>query len=220
MAEHVQHPRVLRQRNHAIAVGALVEEPAGLLPAERIDREPHTALNHLRARVIAEQQVDVLCQPLLPPCRRVIACHHCAQRQQAGERLHDRRRQPIHPGGVRLQHRNIVVAVDHQARQPVGLGVHQPVEGRVANTVAQCDRLAKTRTQPVHVDLRRWVAIQQPRRDQAARIEHEGAESRAVVALNPNQVARRHLPILRLHQRARWRTPRASPPAAAVPGQG
>ena len=146
MAEYVQHPRVFRQRNHAIAVRALVEEPTGLLPAEGIYPEPHTALNHLRARVIAEQQLDVLCQPLLAPCRRVVACHHCTQRQQSSERFHDRRCQPIHPRGVRLQHHNVVVAVDHQARQPVGLGVHQPVEGRVANTVAQCRRLAQTCT--------------------------------------------------------------------------
>ena len=195
MAEHVQHARALRQGRHAVAVRPLIEVPAGLLPTHRIDREPHAAFHHFGGRIGAEQQRHALRQSLLAPRRGIIARHHGAQRQQSGERLDDQRRQPVHPGGVGLQHRDIVVAVDHQPGQAVGLGVHQAMKRRVAHALTQHDRLVQSLPQPVHVDVRCRIAIQQPRRDQAVRIEHEGAEPRAVVAFEAHQTARRHLPV-------------------------
>ena len=200
MAEHVQHARTLCQRRDAIAVRPLVEEPAGLLPASGStgNRTPPSTTS--ARRIGAEHQRHAFRQPFLPARRRVIARHHGTQRQQRGQCLDDQRRQPIHPGGIRLQHRDIVVAVDHQPGQTVRLGVHQAMERRVADTLAQLDRLAQARAQPGQVDLRRGVAVQQPRRDQAVRIEHEGAEPRAIVAFETHQPARRHLPIFRLHR--------------------
>ena len=200
VAEHVQHPRVLRQCRYAIAVWPLIEEPPGLLPLQRIDWEPHATLNHFGARIFAKQKRDLLGKPLLPTSAQVIPCHHRAQWQQTGQRFHNQRRQPIHRRRVRLHHRHFVVSIDHQARQPVSLGMHEPVERRIADALPQRDRLTESRLQPRHIDHRRRITIEQPRRDQTVRIEHERAEPGAIVALDPHQPARRHLPIFGLHR--------------------
>ena len=62
------------------------------------------------------------------------------------DRGFDVRAQPVDAGGATLRHYDIAVSIEHQARQSVGLAVHQPIPGFAIQALAQAQRDA----QPVH----------------------------------------------------------------------
>ena len=77
---------------------------------------------------------------------------------------------------------DVAVAVEHQAGQPVGLAVHQPVERRVVQPLAQRER----DLQAVH-DQRlarrmRGIATEDARADQRVRIDVGVAEELVAIA--------------------------------------
>ena len=63
------------------------------------------------------------------PRRAVVAQHDGLGAQQFAERLEDDRLEPRHAGGIRLHDENRPEPVDDEARQPVGLGMDEPVIG-------------------------------------------------------------------------------------------
>ena len=56
------------------------------------------------------------------------------------QRLEDHRLEPVHPGGVGLHDQHRAEPVDDQPGQAVGLGMDQPVIGRVEQPLAQLER--------------------------------------------------------------------------------
>src|SRR5271167_1314854 len=70
----------------------------------------------------------------------------------------------FHAGRPDLHDTGAAIAVDHQARQPVGLAVHQAIIGRSVQTLTQAQRATHALRKPRRV--RDLPCLQQPRTDQ------------------------------------------------------
>jgi hypothetical protein len=121
------------------------------------------------------QQPHLLRQALLRAGSTVVAGNHRTQRQFAGQRGGNLGQEQVHRGGVRLHHGDIAESVDNQARQLVRLGMHQAMERAVANARAQRHRCRDpyAHESRINGDLR--IMRQKAGRDQAVRVEGEGA---------------------------------------------
>ena len=128
----VEHARIFRQRRHPPPVLALIEEHAGLLSVQRIDRERDAVLDAAYA--------------VGRGARRLVAAHHPRRRREAFDLreaarrhlddrlgLHDFRERVVeldlallHPERRELHRAHVAVDVDDDARQRVALGVDEP----------------------------------------------------------------------------------------------
>ena len=182
MAERVEHGGPPREARDTGAVLALVEEPAGLLATQQVDREAQAVLLHHRAGGVAGEQARFPGEALEPAHRAVVARDDAARGGQRCQRLDDQRRGGLHSRGIRLQRDHIPVAVHDEAGQPVGLGMDQAVMGRVEQAVAQCQRLGQPGTEPGGVAGGIRVGRQAPRGNQRMGVEVPGAMPDAVIA--------------------------------------
>ena len=69
-------------------------------------------------------------QAFQAPRGAVVAQHDRLGRQQRAQSLDDERQQPLHPGGIGLNHQHRPEPVNDEPREAVRLGVHQAVIGR------------------------------------------------------------------------------------------
>ena len=144
VAERVQHRRAGGQAGHAIAVLALVEEPAGLLPAEQVHGEAEPALlrpHRLRRRRPSSGRTSCASpsRPRTAASLRATTTRGASRPRKASSSSGV---QPIHAGGVGLHGQRVAVAIDDQPWQPIRLGVDQAVEGRGVEALAQRQRAA------------------------------------------------------------------------------
>jgi hypothetical protein len=182
VAKHVEYPRTGGQPGHPVAVRALVEEEAGLLAVQGIDWKAHAAFHNL-----GREQAHLLRQVLQGSGGAVVSGNHGAQRQDLAQRCRDLRQQAVHSGRIGLRHSHITKAVHDQSRQPVGFGMDETVEWRVAKARPQLRRVGQAGMHPACVNRRRGIGIEQPCCDKAVRVEREGAESPALRALNADR---------------------------------
>lgn len=219
MAKQVEHPRACAEPRDPIAVQSLIEEEPGLLASEQVNREMHATLLNNRGSIVPMQQCHRFRQPLQPARSAIAAGHDSAPGHERQQHLDDGGQQPFHPGSVGLDYRHLAVAVDHQTRQPVGFRVYQPMERTVRYPGAQVLRIRKPRAQPSHVDHSFRIGVQDTCRNQAARIEHGGAETDTVITLDAHQYARRKRTIFRPHRNLVAEHPRRPRPQAPSPSR-
>ena len=197
MAEHIEHGSPRRETRHQVAVGPLIVEEARLLPAQRVHGERDATLHRLRARGVAVEHPHLLGQALMRPHCRIIARHDAAPWLEREQPVHDLGQQPVHARRVGLHHGHISVAVHDQARQPVRLGMHEPVMRAEAEARPQGRGAGKACRDERRVHGSGRIARHEARGDQAVRVEQERAVAPAAVALDPHGRARRPGPVLR-----------------------
>ena len=141
MAVDVQHRRAARQRGHEAAVVALVEEPAGFLPAGQVGEEADPVLGQFHRR--GEVALDVSTALSSPSSLRTALSLRSTIAAATGrfQRLQNRFAQPLHQRRVELHRQHIAESVDDKAGQPVRLGMDQPVKGCVEQPVAHSRQL-------------------------------------------------------------------------------
>src|ERR1700724_1996895 len=100
----------------------------------------------------------------------------------------NQRPEPSHARGVRLDGENPVKAVYHKARQPVGLGVDQPIIWRLEKPLAEPQRALDPASEEAAVDCTTAVAIEEAGGKEAVRVEHPDPER---AAIGPPQVDQR-----------------------------
>ena len=192
MGEHVQHPRPPRQPRGKGMVRALVIEEARLLPPRHI-RHVNRAIHRHRHRALhaAAQHRRLFRQPFQTPrpARPVLDDrHHPRHRPQGRDQ---RLQQHLGPCRIGLNHRHIPETVDHNARQTIRLGMHQPVKGRVEQPLPQRLRPCQTRGKPRLIHHRRRVTVQHPRYDLRFHIDGDKAEGPPLAILQHAQRAGR-----------------------------
>ena len=97
----------------------------------------------------------------------------------------------LQPDGVGLHHERVAETVHDETRQPVALGMNQPVEGRVMGPCAQVQRGLQLRAEPVVVDQGIRVPVQHPEPNARLHRGHAHAQRRAFRILENDQHARR-----------------------------
>ena len=114
VAEQVEHPATGAVACQPVAVGALVEEPAGLLAAGRRHREAQAALvDHQRLGQCAVQRLDAALEPLQGTQRAVVEQLDRARVDQIDQHGEQVLLHALHAGGADLHHQHVVVTVDH-----------------------------------------------------------------------------------------------------------
>ena len=147
----------------------LVEEGAGLLPAEDVEAHPDLALAQLeRPGLRPGHDALHLRQPLQLADPHVVPLHHRPEPERVDEHPGQPRLAAVGGRHERLDHRHVAVAVGHQPRQQIGLAVHQPDEALVPEAPrAERDRVGDPAGQELVVD-RHLVAGDEPERDLGA----------------------------------------------------
>ena len=113
-----------RQARREGAVGAMVEKPAGLLPAQHVDPEADAVfLDFHPARQFAAADPRVFLQALQLAQAGGVLQHDGAGREAFFQGGEDHRLQPLHAKGVGLQRQHVAEAIHHQARQAVAFAV-------------------------------------------------------------------------------------------------
>ncbi len=180
VAETVEHPAVRVTRGR-LAVLALIEEQAGLLPAPRIDGVGDAGfVDADRLRHDAVQHLDLLLEAFERADFRIVAREDAFRAGHLGEQPDQRRRQAIHPLRQGLHHEIVAVAIDDQRRQQVGLAVHEAEGGGVdLQRVAEANRGVEPRAPERLVDrhlIRRHCARDHADRDLRLIAEERVAE--------------------------------------------
>ena len=140
-AEDVQHRRVLQPRREAVAVGALVVEPPGLLAVQHVGGEAQGALADLDRAVHGHaDHADLVGQPLDGAGAAVVLPDDAARLEYLVHRLGGDVLQAVHAGGGGLRDEHVAEAVDGQARQAIRLTEHQAVERIGVTPLAQRQR--------------------------------------------------------------------------------
>ena len=195
MGEDVEHrPPAPEPRREGVVRPLVVEEP-GLLPAREVGEVGRPVHRHLDRPVERRPEHRPLgIESLEPPRPSAGVLHHRRHPGDAHQRLDQRRQPHLGPGGVRLHHRHVAEPVDDHPRQPVGLGVRQPVEGRVEQRRPQRQRPRDPPREPAGVDRRRRVRVEQPQRDLGAGIERRRPERPPLGVLERHHRAGRDRP--------------------------
>ena len=131
IAERIEQPaaRVAQRR---LAVLALVEKEAGLLPLPRIDLVAHRAFPDFEALGdLAVEHLDALLEPFEQPDARIVPGQDSRRLHQLHQRRGDLRQAPVDALRERLHDQVIAVLVDDERRQAVRFAMHQPVRRRV-----------------------------------------------------------------------------------------
>ncbi len=219
VAEDVEHRRAGSERGNAVAVRPLIEEPAGLLSRQRVDRDAQPPFPHLSPRIGPVQQQHFFGQTFKPAGGSIVAGNDGPRCEQLLQDLDDQRYQPVHAGGVHLQDEHIVIPVDYQTGQAISLGMHQAMKAAVAHAGTQRAGIGETAANPIGVNLRIRVSVEQARRDQAVGVEHGDAEPGPVLLLDVHQGARGQAPCIDIHDDLVAEYPgRTSPQATALSG--
>ncbi len=126
-------------------VRALVKEQAGLLPAEQVGHVGGPVHRHReRARTAAPSSTTVSSgSPSSPRDRPVPFLTTVVTPVTATSAATSAVQMRLGPGGIGLDHGHIAEAVDDDAGQAIGLGMDQPVEGRIEQARAQGQRGAR-----------------------------------------------------------------------------
>jgi hypothetical protein len=132
-------------------------------------------------RHLASEQRDALRQALGPPEAAVVPREHALHPVPLDEVPRDLRRKLVGPLAPGLEHGHVHVAVDDQAGQAVGLGVH-PAAGALARRErrgARADRRVEARPPELLGDVGGRVARHDAQRDARARVVHRVAATAA-----------------------------------------
>ena len=127
MAKGIQHRGPFRKPCDTGAMFALVKEPTGLLPTQRINREGKPAFLHRNHASFAMQQLGFLGQSFQGAYGAVIARNHHAGRDQPMQRFQDQRCCCFHAGAIGLDGHRIAVAINHQAWQAIRFRMDQAI---------------------------------------------------------------------------------------------
>lgn len=134
---------------------ALIEERAGLLPAERRDREPQAVLHDLHLlRRVAVEHARVHLQAFELSHAHVVALDDRARSQLFDEQLDEHRLDRVRPLREGLQDEHVGVSINDERGQRVAFGVNEPVSVRPArDLIPPRERRAQASAPPVAVDL-------------------------------------------------------------------
>jgi len=180
-AIEIEDACIPRQRCDEPAVVALVVEPPGLLPCERIGQELDAVLADDNGSADGPRRHPRLgLQPFERARRGVVAQDDGLRRQERVERLEDQRLKPGDTGGIELHDEDTGKAVDDKARQPVGFRVDDAIIRELEEPLAQPQGALEPTCEKAAPDSPSGVAIQEPGSDEAVRVEHRHSE-RAVV---------------------------------------
>jgi hypothetical protein len=106
----------------------LIVEPAGLLPADRVDFEGHASLAHpQRPRMRAVTDVGIVGQRFELAHRAIVLPDQRRGLQHLDHGFADLLAQALHAGGADLPHDHVVETFQHQSRQTVGFPEHEAV---------------------------------------------------------------------------------------------
>ena len=115
------------------AILALIEKGAGLLPVPRRGQVADAVLGHLDlARNVAVEQLRGARETLLRAHGGVVARENAVGREQLAKRVDDRRAERLEPCAQELNDEPLVVAIDDERRQSVGLAMHDAIRIRVS----------------------------------------------------------------------------------------
>lgn len=194
IAEYVQHPLTLDIAAQPGAVVALIKEPAGLLPRMQRRQIAQAVLFQLHAfRYVAVGDLDILVQTLQLAHRQVVAQQNAGRLQNLHQRAHNGLALRLHAGGGALHHQLVAKAVHDQARQAIGLAVHQPIKRLGKQALAQTQRHLNAVHQQRLVEGDLGIAAHQAGRDQGMRIHIAHAQHLAGMRLDPHRLARREI---------------------------
>ena len=193
MAEHVQHRRILGQPLRKGLVRPLVEEQPGLLPTHQIGQiggTVHRNGHGFRGRLPA-QDLHPFVQAFQPTRAALPVQDHGGHARHPDQRIRQVIRHPVRPGSVRLDHRRVAEPVDHQAGQPVGLGMDEAIEGCVIQPFPQLQGARQLRGQPFGVDHGPGVGVHHPAHDLAVGVDRHQSQGLALGILQHRKTARR-----------------------------
>src|SRR5262245_25797099 len=127
VGEAIEHLASRGELAHAMAVLALVEEEAGLLPLFHVDAEVEAVFHDRAARgvAVAPREAHASWQGLEFAHLGVRAFEDRLGGGELRERVQDQVAPALDAGGEELRHQHVGIAVDDQAGQAVGLTVHQ-----------------------------------------------------------------------------------------------
>ena len=192
MAIEIQNVGAPGQPSHELASRCQVEEPAGLLAGQRIDRKPAIAFQHLdRAVQLSLRQPDRFVQAFQGTDGTVVAQHDGAGAQQFGQGSQQDRRQLFGTCRIGLYRQHIAVAVDNEAGQVVALRVDQAVMRPGVEPVAQRQGGGQALVEKGRIQLPVWLPVVQPGGDQRMKVETGGAQWPAIGASQCDQRSRR-----------------------------
>ncbi len=190
IAENVEHARAADVFAQGQPIRGLVEEPAGFLAAAQRHLEAHAALfhDHELGRV-AEHGLDVVGQPFQIAHAGVVLPHQRRRIDDLFHRRFDLRPQRLHARGGDLPDDHVAEAIQHQARQRIGLAVHQSIERLVVERVAQRLRDLQAMHDQRLVGRVMRAAPQDSRADQRVRIHIGIAQEFVAIGDDPTQRA-------------------------------
>ena len=161
MGEDVEHIGALRQPRGEGVVRALVEEKAGLLTADQIGHVGRAVHRRRKGRIDrAALQPDLCVQPFQRPCAARAIDHDGGHAGHISQSVADIARHRIGPGRVRLDHGGVAETVDDEAGEAIALSMDKAVERRVEQAFAMRQRNRQAGAQPVAVNLRFRIRIQ------------------------------------------------------------
>ena len=166
VAEGVQNGRAICQLRNAGAMFALIKEPTGLLPTQRINGEGKPAFLNGNHACFAMQELGFLGQAFQRAHRAVIARNYHAGRDQGVQCFQDQRCRGFHAGTIGLDGHRIAVAINHQTRQAICFGMDQSVMWAVEQLVAQRQRFLQALLEPGQVASGIVVTVQLTRANQ------------------------------------------------------
>ena len=123
--------------------------------------------------------------------RRIAAQQHRLGRQHAVEGVEQLGQQQLHAGTIDLDHQQPAEAVDHRAREAVGLGMDQAIEGAVIEPVAKRGGPEEAVGQEARIDGCIDARGQEPAGDQRMRIEEGQTDGLAIGTEQAHDAARR-----------------------------
>ena len=128
IAEHIEHALAGNVGGELVAIAALIVEPTGLLPADRVDAEfqPAFARDHRRAQ-LAVTDVGVARQLFHCADAGIVLPDDCARLDDLNDCGGDVVLEPLHAGRGGLADDHVAVAIQGQARQAIGFAEHEPV---------------------------------------------------------------------------------------------
>ena len=163
IAADVQHALARHITRHAVAVGVLVVEPAGLLSADHVAFELDATFVHDDRRVErAVADVGILGQLFHAAAAGVVLPHQRTRLEHLDHGFGDLVLEAFHAGRRGLADDDVAEAVKRQARQAVRLAVDEAVVRFVEQALAQAQR----DIEPVH-DQRTVERVFQPARNEA-----------------------------------------------------
>ena len=190
VAEDIEHAAASRQRCHARAARAVVEEPARLLAFLRTHAKARAVLLELEELGdLAMSNTRVNGQLLQGAHGGVVTQQDARGLQQHIERCDHLRQQPFHPRGAHLHHQVLTEAIHHQSRETITVAIGQTIKRLAEEPLAQAQGSGQPRLDQGGANCFGAVTVDQPGADQRMRIDQRDPEGPAARTLKQRLVA-------------------------------